>query len=150
MCRPTMTSPLCDLSTSSLHDTGFSRKSTPGLPKNENLLTATRAIIAALPDDDRSCAICLTTREDETTTSIIDNLSNTEPWISFTFRTIEIQPGFETIPIRMPCGHVFCSGCIKAWLDKEGALECPMRDMSYGIHRSRALLELEVAIYKTM
>ena len=47
-------------------------------------------------------------------------------------------------PYRMPCGHIFCVTCIQTMLnDQDGRLQCPFRDMDYGIHRPNVVREVE-------
>jgi hypothetical protein len=64
-----------------------------------------------------------------------DYSEDVQPWLSVdeSLCTLTIEKTFEKIPIEMPCGHIFCVGCIDTWMNKfDRAVQCPFRDHDLG------------------
>lgn len=112
----------------------------------EQELTATALLtVLKLPKDKRTCSICLHSwfdDIDEATLKVYDTAGKEDKnvaWVKHNKTALQIREGYEGVPIQMQCGHVFCAGCIKTWLDSPGRLQCPYRDQEYGVHRSPAV-----------
>lgn len=112
------------------------------------LKQSVEALVNAMDEDTRSCTICLSVEWDSAEfRDELDRLhteterSGAKQWLrmdqtqdnercSFT-----IRPGFESVPLKMGCGHVFCAGCAATFLRTPEGYRCPFRDGDYGIAR---------------
>jgi hypothetical protein len=109
------------------------------------------ATVDAMEEGTRHCCICLESWDNEGFRDSLSRLqriiapetlqTDSDEWLwgdatqsdrcSFT-----IRPGFECVPLKMGCGHVFCAGCIAKFLRQDEGYRCPFRDSGYGIERS--------------
>lgn len=92
------------------------------------------------------CAICMASWSCYVPWIIHNPDWHTASWLSLSDdkRTLVVVPGFENVPVKMGCGHVFCAGCLKTLLDTGGSrLQCPFRDMEYGVHQAEAVRMVE-------
>lgn len=110
-------------------------------------------LLEDLPSEDRSCSICFT-NWDTITDQIAEVCKDFKMeqdgtmakwlWVSDDGVTLVVEPGYENVPVKMDCGHVFCAGCIETLFQSEdGALQCPYRDQQYGVQRSKVVTEIE-------
>lgn len=123
-------------------------------PPNNELEATILEVLAKLPDTQKKCAICCQPFSKEVFASkvVADDLSYFWPgnvdWIApnVVGTALWVKEGFESMPLPLPCGHVFCAGCFKAWLDNDGErLQCPFRDADYGVHRHQAVQWMEAS-----
>lgn len=112
-------------------------------PEAADLAARVLITVFQLPVDKRECTICLTSWNEGFDESTLETCEHARkaifPWLHTDGKAITVRPGYEGVPLKMKCGHVFCAGCIKTWLDTPGRLECPYRDEDYGVHRAAAI-----------
>ena len=104
-------------------------------------LSNTYAMLASLDECDSTCSICLSSWQASTSEGLGGD-DGKEPWLSLSAdqRSLNVEAGYESVPLKMLCGHVFCAGCIKTWLaDKNPLLACPFRDQEYGPFHSNGM-----------
>lgn len=115
-------------------------------PSNKELPTAIANIMSTQPAHEHECSICAVPFSDPSTpNSYVSPNKDVVPWLRVgRFQHgLVIEEGFEHVPLKMPCGHVFGSGCIKLWLDADTCRTCPRRDLDYGVHALTAVMEIE-------
>lgn len=120
-------------------------------PADLVLVESTQSLLAALPADKQSCSICFVDWE-VTTATLVDKHGTLQSkengtdkgWlrISEEGNRLVLQRGFEHVPLRMECGHVFCAGCVETLLSEDRPLQCPFRDQRYGVGRSGAVTKM--------
>jgi hypothetical protein len=106
------------------------------VPQLEDLATTIPALLHTIQEDEHICCIC-TSSWDEVLASLPTKTVQVGPLMVFSsnMKPMVVSPAYEGVPIRMPCGHVFCTSCIERWIGSETATNCPYRDQHYGIHR---------------
>ena len=107
-------------------------------PPLQNLTEATTRLIASLPEHRRMCGICQWDFEPWVAPAQYVGLGGRWLGLSPDRRRLLFLPAFASVPVKMPCGHVFCAGCLgtvvaKAWDD--APLDCPYHDLNLGIYR---------------
>lgn len=133
----------------------FLTKLARSAPPTSSLLISIDGILHALPKDERSCTICTASWEDKEELEKIAwavygrRYKWGTNWLTLDThqRTMVIAEGFENVPLWIGCGHVFCAGCVKHWLDSSDArLQCPFRDLDFGFQGGEAVSRIEEVI----
>ena len=119
-------------------------------PATDQLPVYVRATLATLPESERECAICTRPWDAE---AICAALPVTElRWLAACQNGVflDVWYGCEGVPLKLPCGHVFCAECLQSWLDVPCRRGCPYRDDEYGVVRDKsvALAEKMVELFR--